>query len=48
VLVTEQLVIDQLMLNERGAPVYPKSILIDGEWVAGGTVRRMAFSQDRR
>ncbi len=34
-----QLVVDALHLNERGAPAYPKSILIDGEWVSGNSVR---------
>jgi DNA-binding LacI/PurR family transcriptional regulator len=35
-----QLVIDQIMLNMRGIPACPKSVLIDGVWVPGGTVRR--------
>lgn len=33
-----QLVVDQLMLNERGKPRYPKTILIDGEWISGRTL----------
>jgi len=35
-----QLVVDHLMLNERGIPLHPKSVLIDGEWVPGKTVRK--------
>jgi LacI family transcriptional regulator len=33
-----QLVVDQLMLNERGTPIHPKAVLIDGIWVQGTTI----------
>lgn len=36
-----QLVVDQIMLNVRGIPACPRSILIDGSWVPGGTARKV-------
>ncbi len=36
------LVVEQLYLNKRGIPVNPKSVLIEGEWVEGPTVRPRA------
>lgn len=42
-----QMVADQLMCNERGVPVQPRCVLIDGEWVAGQTVRKVGGAERR-
>lgn len=33
-------VAEQLIRNERGVPLKPRTVLLEGEWVAGATVRR--------
>jgi len=38
-----QLVTDQLFSNELGVPQFPRSILVEGEWADGNTLR--SFSQ---
>jgi LacI family transcriptional regulator len=34
------LVVEQLMANERGSPAFPKVVLTAGRWVAGGSLKQ--------
>ena len=36
-----QIIAEQLTLNQRGVPSYPKAVFIEGEWQAGKTTRRL-------
>lgn len=36
-----ELVVEQLENNARGLPEHPKTVMIDGTWCAGATLRRM-------
>lgn len=37
-----RIVSEQLTLNQRGCPTYPKTLFIDGEWVSGSTTRKIS------
>jgi LacI family transcriptional regulator len=36
-----EIVAEQLMLNQRGCPAYPKTVFIEGEWIPGSSTRRL-------
>lgn len=36
-----RIIAEQLSLNQRGCPTYPRTLFIDGEWVDGGTTRQV-------
>jgi LacI family transcriptional regulator len=36
-----RIIAEQLTLNQRGVPIYPRTLFIEGEWVDGGTTRQM-------
>ncbi len=37
-----QIIAEQLTLNQRGVPAYPRATFVEGEWANGWTTRRMA------
>ncbi len=37
-----QIIAEQLTLNQRGVPPYPRATFIEGEWASGWTTRRLS------